>query len=114
MPNVVSTRLFGGELTTTVATVFTAVLRTEVTSIRISPINASPPGTARALVYHLPKDDTRTDDHLVYHGGATAEASASEGAGITLEVGDLIQASGTVDEFVLTLYGTTESITGAP
>ena len=116
MPNVISTRLYGAQLALAVAdtdapTVFTAVLRTEITSMRLTNVAADGSGTAK--VYHLPKDATQGDGHLVYHGASTNEASASEGAGITLEIGDTIGAEASAaTSLVLTLYGTTESITG--
>ena len=66
-----------------------------------------------ASIYHVPDGETRSDVHLVYSGGSGIDSPSSVGAGIVLEPDDTIDAGAdTADELVLTLYGTTESITG--
>ena len=113
MPSVASERLYGGVLDDTTATVFTATLRTEVTLLRIADATTSVDSDALAVVYHVPKGDTRGDEHLIYAGGAIVDAPSSVGAGVVLESGDKLDAGAdTADELVLTIYGTTESIVG--
>ena len=69
--------------------------------------------TDLAKVYHVPKGETRDDEHLIYHGAAIIDSSTSVGTGITLNPGDTIDASAAAaDKMVLTLYGTTATIIG--
>ena len=113
MPSVASERLYGGVLSDTTATVFTASLRTEITLMRISDATSAVDSDALATVYHVPDGDTRGDQHLIYAGGSTIDSPSSVGAGLVLEAGDTIDAGAdTADELVLVLYGTTESIVG--
>ena len=113
MPSVASERLYGGVIATTAAKVFTATLRTEITLFRIVDATSGVNSDALASIYHVPKGATRGTNHLIYSGGATIDGAPSVGAGIILEPDDTIDAGAdTADELVLTLYGTTESITG--
>ena len=113
MPSVASERVYGGVLSDTTATVFTASLRTEITLMRIADATSDVSSDAIAVVYLVPSGDSRGDEHLIYAGGAIVDAPSSVGAGVVLESGDKIDAGAdTADELVLTLFATTESITG--
>ena len=91
---------------------FTAALRTEITTMRIMAIGSDLAANL-AEIYHVPSGATQGNEHLIYNGNAIVDSSLSEAAGVTLEVGDTIQAKAdTADKMVLTLYGTTESVTG--
>ena len=111
-PSVASERLYGGVLTDTIATVFTASLRTEITAMRIMAIGDDLTANL-AEVYHVPSGATQGNEHLIYNGNAIVDSSVSQSAGVTMEAGDTIQAKADADDkMVLTLYGTTESVVG--